>query len=78
MKKNAFGMISLLLGLVIISVMFLLMINTFKGIGGAGIGGSLINTRSVQEEIDAQVNEIQNIRNQTIEINNNQNKSIDY
>lgn len=78
MKRSAFGVISLLLGLVIISIMFILMMNTFKGIGGGGIGGSSINTKSVQEEIDAQVNEIQNIRNQTIEFNNNQTKEIDY
>lgn len=68
MKKNAFGVISLLIGLVIVSVLFIIMVNTMKGIGGTG--NSSLNTRSVKQEIDAQVNEIQNMRQQTIDFNN--------
>ena len=52
MKKNAFGVISLLIGLVIVSVLFIVMMNAMKGIGGKGFGESSVNTKNVDQEID--------------------------
>ena len=70
MKKEAFGVISLLIGLVIVSVLFIIMINAMKGLGGKGLGQSSVNTKNIEQEIDSQINEIQNMRQQSIELNN--------
>ncbi len=70
MKKNAFGVISLLIGLVIVSVLFIVMMNAMKGIGGKGFGESSVNTKNIEQEIDSQINEIQNMRQQSIDFNN--------
>lgn len=71
MKRNAFGAIDMLIGLVITAVLFIMMMNVMKGTSSLRINETPVDTRSVQEHIDEQVNEIQNIRQQTIDINNN-------
>lgn len=71
MKRNAFGAIDMLIGLVITAVLFLMMMSVMKGTSSLRINETPVDTRSVQEHIDEQVNEIQNIRQQTIDINNN-------
>lgn len=70
MKKNAFGVISLLIGLVIVSVLFIVMMNAMKGISGKGFGEYSVNTKNIEQEIDSQINEIQNRRQQSIDFNN--------
>ena len=74
MKKNiklkAFGAIDLLIGLVIISFIFLISMNVFRGTSSLKINNSSVNQQSVQEHVDETVNEIENMRRQTIEYNN--------
>lgn len=69
MKKDGFGAISLLLSLVIISIIFLIGVNTFKGVSSIKLQDSSINNQSVQEHVDQTVNEIEQMRLQTVDYN---------
>ncbi len=69
MKRSAFGAIDLLIGLVIISFIFLIGINAFKGMSSLKIDKSTVNEQSVQEHVDETVNEIEQMRRQTIDYN---------
>lgn len=69
MKRNGFGAISLLLGLVITAIIFLIGISTFKGVSSIKMKDSSIDSQSVQEHVDQTVNEIEQIRQQTIDYN---------
>ena len=69
MKRNGFGAISLLLGLVITAIIFLIGINTFKGVSSIKMKDSSIDSQSVQEHVDQTVNEIEQMRQQTIDYN---------
>ena len=66
MKRNAFGAIDLLIGLVITAIVFLIGMNALKGTSSLKLKDSSVDTKSVQEQVDAQVNEIENMRRQTI------------
>lgn len=70
MKKQAFGAIDLLISLLITSVVLLIGINAIKGISSLKLNGSPVNQKSVEEQVDRQVEEIQNMRQQTIDYNN--------
>lgn len=63
-KLSASGAIGLLISMLIIAVLFILMMPTLKNTGGAGIYGSSIDKKSVEERVNNQVEEIQNMRNQ--------------
>ncbi len=77
-KMRAVGAISLLLGLLIISIIFVMMIPTLRNIsGGASIKGSSIKQESVEQQVDKAVEDIQKMRQQTINYNQ-QNSNIDY
>lgn len=69
MEKQAFGAIDLLIGLVITAVVFLISMNALKGISSLKLNGSSVNSESVEEHVDRQVEEIQQMRNQTIDYN---------
>lgn len=69
MKRNAFGAIDLLIVLVITAFLFIMMTNVMKGTSSLKINDTPIDTKSVQEHIDQQVNEIENMRQQTIDFN---------
>ena len=69
MKRNGFGAISLLLGLVITAIIFLIGINTFKGVSSIKMKDSSIDSQSVQEHVDQTVNEIEQMHQQTIDYN---------
>lgn len=69
MKRNGFGAISLLLGLVITAIIFLIGINTFKGVSSIKMKDSSIDSQSVQEHVDQTVNEIEQMSQQTIDYN---------
>lgn len=69
MKRNAFGAVDLLIGLVITAFLFIMMTNVMKGTSSLKINDTPIDTKSVQEHIDQQVNEIENMRQQTIDFN---------
>ena len=66
MKRDAFGAIDLLIGLVLTTIVFLIGMNAFKGTSSINLNGSSVDTRSVKEQVDTQVNEIENMRQQTI------------
>lgn len=77
-KLKAEGAIGLLLGLLIISIIFIMMMPTFRNIsGGAGINGSSIKQENVEPQVDKAVEDIQRMRQQTIDYNR-QNSNIDY
>ena len=69
MKKQAFGAIELLIGLVITAVIFMISTNALKGVSSLKLNGSSVNSESVEEHVDRQVEEIQNMRRQTIDYN---------
>ena len=59
MKKNAFGAIDLLIGLVITAVIFLISVNALKGVSSLKLKDSAIDKQSVQQHVDETVNEIE-------------------
>ena len=67
MKKQAFGVIDLLIGLLIMSAVFLISANAFKDISTIKINSSN-EAKSVQEHVDETVNEIETMRQQTLDI----------
>ncbi len=69
MKKQAFGAIDLLIGLVITAVIFMISMNALKGVSSLKLNGTSVNSESVEEHVDRQVEEIQNMRQQTIDYN---------
>lgn len=66
--KKAFGAIDLLVGLVITAIVFMIGMNALKG-SSLKLQGNNVDTKSVQQQVDEQVNEIQNMRQQAIEYN---------
>ena len=66
MKRKAFGAIDLLIGLVLTAIVFLIGMNALKVTSSLKIDNSATDTKSVQEQVDEQVNEIQNMRQQAI------------
>ena len=65
-RKTAGGAIGMLLTLLIISLLFILMMPALKDVGGMfGLGNNSINKESVEKRVNEQVQEIENIRNQT-------------
>ncbi len=77
MKKDAFGAIDLLIGLVITAFVFLIGMNAMKGLSSINLNGNSVDTKSVQEHVDEQVNEIENMRQQTINYQQNV-QNVDY
>ncbi len=68
-KLNASGAISMLLAMLIIALLFIFMMPMLKDFGGAGLGGTSLNKESVEEHVNKQVEEIERMRQQTININ---------
>ncbi len=66
--KKAFGAIDLLVGLVITAIVFMIGMNALKG-SSLKLQGNTVDTKSIQQQVDEQVNEIQNMRQQAIEYN---------
>jgi uncharacterized membrane-anchored protein YhcB (DUF1043 family) len=68
MRKRAFGAIDLLIGLLITTAVFLIGMNAFKGVN---FQNTQSDVKSIQDEVDTQVNQIEQMRQQNIEIQNN-------
>ena len=66
--KKAFGAIDLLVGLVITAIVFMIGMNALRG-SSLKLQSNNVDTKSVQQQVDEQVNEIQNMRQQAIEYN---------
>ncbi len=73
-RLNASGAIGMLLAMLIIALLFILMMSTLKNVSSTGLGESSINKESVEEQVNQQVNEIEKIRQQTVEMNNKANQ----
>ncbi len=73
-RLNASGAIGMLLAMLIIALLFILMMPTLKNVSSTGLGESSINKESVEEQVNQQVNEIEKIRQQTVEMNNKANQ----
>lgn len=67
MKKEAFGAIDLLIGLLITTAVFMIGMNAMKGVK---LQHTPADARSIQEHVDAQLNEIEQMRQQTIDFQN--------
>lgn len=66
--KNGFGAIDLLVGLVITAIVFMIGMNALRG-SSLKLQDNKVDTKSVQQQVDEQVNEIQNMRQQAIDYN---------
>lgn len=66
-KKDGFGAIDLLIGLLITTAVFLVGMNAMKGIN---LQNTPADTRSIQKHVDAQVNEIEQMRQKSIDFQN--------
>lgn len=67
MKKNAFGAIDLLIGLVITAVIFLISVNALKGVSSLKLKDNAIDKQSVQQHVDETVNEIERMRKEALD-----------
>mgnify|MGYP007123289888 FL=1 len=63
--------------LVITAFVFLIGMNAMKGLSSINLNGNSVDTKSVQEHVDEQVNEIENMRQQTINYQQNV-QNVDY
>lgn len=70
-KLSASGAIGMLISMLIIALLFILMMPSLKNTGSAGFSGSSLNQKSVEEQVDKQVEQIQNMRRQTEQYNMN-------
>lgn len=66
---KAFGAIDLLISLLIISLVFIICMKSFNGISPLN---NSVNTKNIQTEADKKIKEIEQMRQQAIEFNNNQ------
>lgn len=67
LKRSGFGAIDLLIGLLITTAVFMIGMNAMKGVK---LQNTPADTRSIQEHVDTQVNEIEQIRQQSIDFQN--------
>ena len=72
MYKNGFGALDMLIALVLIAVVFAFAMPALKGVGGGNLRDSSINYESVELEVDNRINEIEKMRQQTINYNKQQ------
>ncbi len=74
MLKPAFGSISILLALLIIGLIFVMTIPMLKSTSNSGLGKSSIQQESVEEKTNEMINEIQKMRQESLDYYNNQNQ----
>lgn len=69
--KRAFGALDLLIALVVMAFIFMISANAFKGATSINLNGAA-DTKSIKQEVDKQVSEIENLRQQSIDIQKHQ------
>ena len=69
--KRAFGALDLLIALVVMAFIFMISANAFKGATSINLNGST-DTKSIKQEVDKQVSEIENLRQQSIDFQKEQ------
>lgn len=67
MKKQGFGAIDLLISLLVMSALFLIYARMIKGVAPIRTES---NIESIEKHVDDTVNEIENLKNQRIELEN--------
>ena len=67
-RLSANGAIGLLLTMLIIALLFIMMMPTLKNTGSTNLDTSPIKQESIEEEVNQKLNEIQNMRNQSLQI----------
>lgn len=72
--RKGFGAIDLLVGLVITAIVFMIGMNALKGTS-LKLQSNSVDTKSIQQQVDEQVNDIQNMRQQAIEYNKSSEES---
>lgn len=73
-KLQAFGAIGLLLTILIAILLFLFMLPVLKDFSAVGLGGNDINKESVEKHVNKQLEEIERMRQQTVNANKNLNQ----
>lgn len=68
-RLKAGGAIGMLLTFVIITILFIMMMPALKNTGNHGIYNNSIDKKSVEEQVNKQVEEIQRIRQQSVQYN---------
>uniref|UniRef100_UPI0040292FCF hypothetical protein n=1 Tax=Candidatus Scatousia sp. TaxID=3085663 RepID=UPI0040292FCF len=69
MKKfPASGAIGMLLTMLIIALLFILMMPALQNSGSTNLKQSPINKHSVEQEVNQKLEEIQNLRNQSMQL----------
>lgn len=68
-QLSASGAIGLLLTMLIIALLFIMLMPSIKNSGGTSLDTSPIKQESLEDEVNQKLNEIQNMRNQSININ---------
>lgn len=67
-KYPASGAIGMLLTMLIIALLFIMMMPTLKNTGSTNFEQSPINKQSVEQEVNQKLEEIQNMRNQSMQL----------
>ena len=67
-KYPASGAIGMLLTKLIIALLFIMMMPTLKNTGSTNLEQSPINKQSVEQEVNQKLEEIQNLRNQSMQL----------
>ena len=65
-KKQAFGLIDMLLGLIILTAIFVFSMSSFTNVSTVNINGTN-GGKSVRQHVDEKVNEIENLKLQNIQ-----------
>ena len=66
-QLSASGAIGLLLTMLIIALLFIMLMPSIKHSGGTNLNVSPIKHETLEDEINQKLNEIQNMRNQSIQ-----------
>lgn len=68
-QLSASGAIGLLLTMLIIALLFIMLKPSIKNTSGTSLDTSPIKQESIEDEVNQKLNEIQNMRNQSLNIN---------
>lgn len=70
-KLSGSGVIGLLLAMLIIALLYIIMMPVLKDSVSGGLYSDTLDKKSVQQEVDKQIEQIQNMRKQTIQYSQN-------
>lgn len=70
-KLSGSGVIGLFLAMLIIALLYIIMMPVLKDSVSGGLYSDTLDKKSVQQEVDKQIEQIQNMRKQTIQYSQN-------